>query len=350
METLWFALVAVMITGYVVLDGFDLGAGIVHLLAARTEAERVSVIASIGPVWDGNEVWLLAGGGTLYFAFPALYASSFSGFYLPLVIVLWLLILRGISIEFRSHLDSPTWKPLWDVVFAFASALLAIFFGAALGNVVRGVPLNPQGEFFLPLWTNFQPGAEAGILDWYTILAGVFAFATLAMHGALWVWYRIEGPVQERSRRLAWWAFAAVAVCTLVTTIASWSIQPQIPASFARHPAGYIFPLLAIGGLAGIPFYLSRRKELPAFLHSCLFIVGMLTSAAFGLFPYVLPSNAPTHLGLTVYNTAAPAYGLHVGLIWWIPGMALAVAYTTFVYRRFSGKIRPGEDTGIYGG
>ena len=155
MQTIWFMLVAVMIAIYVVLDGFDLGAGIVHLLVARSDGERRQVLRSIGPVWDGNEVWLLAGGGTLYFAFPALYASSFSGFYLPLMMVLWLLILRGISIEFRNHIDSLVWKPFWDVVFGGASALLAIFFGAALGNVVRGVPLDSANEFFLPLWTNF---------------------------------------------------------------------------------------------------------------------------------------------------------------------------------------------------
>src|SRR5436190_16302632 len=142
METLWFALVAVMITAYVILDGFDLGAGILHLIIARTDEERRTVIRTIGPVWDGNEVFLLAGGGTLYFAFPALYAASFSGFYLPLIMVLWLLILRGISIEFRGHVESPVWRPLWDAVFGGASALLAIFFGVALGNVVRGVPLD----------------------------------------------------------------------------------------------------------------------------------------------------------------------------------------------------------------
>ena len=145
METLWFCLVAVMLAVYVVLDGFDLGAGIVHLSSARTDAERRRCSRSIGPVWDGNEVWLLAGGGTLYFAFPALYASSFSGFYLPLMIVLWLLILRGISIEFRNHVDTPIWGAFWDVVFCGSSPLLAIFFGAALGNVVRGVPLDKAG-------------------------------------------------------------------------------------------------------------------------------------------------------------------------------------------------------------
>jgi cytochrome d ubiquinol oxidase subunit II len=150
METTWFCFVAVMIAMYVVLDGFDLGAGIVHLLVARTDAERRAILGSIGPVWDGNEVWLLAAGGTLYFAFPALYASSFSGFYLPLMIVLWLLILRGTSIEFRNHIQSLVWQPLWDAVFAGSSALLAVFFGAALGNVVRGVPLDASGELRLP--------------------------------------------------------------------------------------------------------------------------------------------------------------------------------------------------------
>ena len=149
LEITWFCLVAIMIAGYVVLDGFDIGAGIIHLFVAKTDEERRLVLKSVGPVWDGNEVWLLAGGGTLYFAFPGLYASSFSGFYLPLMMVLWLLMVRGISIEFRSHIDSPAWKPIWDAGFAFSSVLLAVFFGAALGNVVRGVPLD-QARRFLP--------------------------------------------------------------------------------------------------------------------------------------------------------------------------------------------------------
>src|SRR5208282_956735 len=172
METIWFCLIALMLAMYVVLDGFDLGAGIIHLGVARTDGERRAVLASIGPVWDGNEVWLIAAGGTLYFAFPALYASGFSGFYLPLMIVLWLLILRGSSIEFRNHIKSKVWDPLWDLLFCASSLLLAVFFGAALANVVRGVPLDASGYFFEPLWTNFRLGEETGILDWYTTLVG----------------------------------------------------------------------------------------------------------------------------------------------------------------------------------
>ena len=166
MGFIWFWLVAVMIVAYVVLDGFDLGVGVLHLFLVRNETERRTSLASIGPVWDGNEVWLLAGGGTLYFAFPLLYASAFSGFYLPLMIVLWLLILRGISLELRNHIDVGVWRALLDGLFGLSSALLTIFFGAALANVLRGVPRQADGYFFLPLWTNWQPGPHPGILDW----------------------------------------------------------------------------------------------------------------------------------------------------------------------------------------
>ncbi len=179
MATLWFMIVAVMVATYVVLDGFDLGAGVIYLFAARTHDERRMILRAIGPVWDGNEVWLLAAGGTLYFAFPQLYASSFSGFYLPLMMVLWLLMLRAIGIEFRTHMENPVWQGFFDVVFCGASGLLAIFLGAALGNVIRGVPLGADGYFFEPLWTDFRVGPHPGILDWYTVLAGVIALVTL---------------------------------------------------------------------------------------------------------------------------------------------------------------------------
>ncbi len=257
MGTLWFCLVALMIAAYVLLDGFDLGAGILHLFVARSDGERREVLASIGPVWDGNEVWLLAAGGTLYFAFPALYASGFSGFYLPLMIVLWLLILRGISIEFRSHIHSPVWEPLWDAVFCFSSLLLAVFYGAALGNVVRGVPLDAQGYFFEPLWTNFRLGGRTGILDWYTILIGVTSLFALTQHGAAWLLLKTSGAVQLKSRavaRRAWWGVVAL---TIVVTWFTFRIQPQISTSFAAHPWGYVFPAIAVAGLVALRWFLT---------------------------------------------------------------------------------------------
>ena len=340
MEALWFCLIAVMIAVYVILDGFDLGVGIVQLFVAKNDSERRTVLSTIGPVWDGNEVWLLATGGTLYFAFPALYASSFSGFYLPLMIVLWLLILRGIAIEFRNHLENPVWQPLWDSVFAGASTLLAIFFGAALGNVVRGVPLDSSGEFFLPLWTDFTVGGAPGILDWYTLSIAVAALMTLAVHGALWVALKTEGPVEERARRLVrllWWGLVTV---TAAVTLASFSVQPHLKESFGARPWGYVFPLLAVAGLAGIRLGGGRREGLDAFLSSCVFILGMLCSLVFGVYPDVLPSNTDAGLSLTIQNSAASRYGLTTGLFWFIPGMILATGYFTYTYRNFAGKVK----------
>ncbi len=313
MEALWFCLVAVMIAGYVVLDGFDIGAGIIHLSVARNEQERRIVLRSIGPVWDGNEVWLLAAGGTLYFAFPALYASSFSGFYLPLMMVLWLLILRGISIEFRNHIDSPVWKPFWDAGFTLSSALLAIFFGAALGNVVRGVPLDSSGVFFLPLWTDFGVGGQLGILDWYTVPVGVLALLALALHGALWVVLKTEGEVHRRARRVARVAWFGVVVMTVVVTVLTMQVQPQAPANLAAHPWGYVFPALAVCGLLTILVGGHVHRDRLAFLGSCVYLVGMLTSAAFGVFPYVLPGRPDASLSLTIYNAATSRLRLDGG-------------------------------------
>jgi cytochrome d ubiquinol oxidase subunit II len=342
MGTLWFCLVALMIALYVLLDGFDLGAGAIHLLVAKTDEERRQVLGSIGPVWDGNEVWLVAAGGTLYFALPALYASAFSGFYLPLMIVLWLLILRGTSIELRNHIHSAVWEPIWDFLFFASSLLLCLFFGAALGNVVRGVPLDTSGYFFEPLWTNFQLGAETGILDWYTIVVGILALVALMVHGALWVALKTVGTVRERSLRLArlnWWTVVAL---TLVVTFATFRIQPAIAAHFRRSPWGVAFPLLAIAGLAGVRWFIARDEEVKSFLSSSCYLGGMLLSVVFGLFPMVLPARNPIY-SLTVQNSQAGSYGLKVGVVWWILGMILATGYFAYVYRSFAGKVNLGK-------
>ena len=348
METLWFCLVAAMLALYVVFDGFDIGAGIAHLFVARTGDERRDVLRSIGPVWDGNEVWLLAAGGTLYFAFPALYAASFSGFYLPLMIVLWLLILRGISIEFRGHIDSPAWRPLWDFIFAGSSTLLAVFFGAALGNVVRGVPLDAEGRFFEPLWTTFRPTAQAGVLDWYTVTVGLAALVSLAMHGALWVALKTHEPVSARARKFAvraWWGTLAL---TALTTLFTLRLQPQVTENLARWPWGYVFPALALAGLGGIRLFARRGADGRAFLASAAYLAGMLASAAFGIYPYVLPATTGPDLGLTIQNAAAAPYGLRIGVVWWTIGMALVAVYFTFVYRHFAGRVSTEPDSHGY--
>lgn len=338
METVWFCIVAVMLAAYVVLDGFDLGAGVIHLFAARNDAERRTVIGSIGPVWDGNEVWLLAAGGVLYFAFPGLYASGFSGFYLALMIVLWLLMLRGLSIELRSHHENSLWRGFWDVSFAASSTLLAVFYGAALGNVVRGVPLNAQGFFFAPLWTTFRPGPEPGIIDWYTLLTGMAALLVLTLHGSLWVILKTGADVGSRARRLADYAFWGVCAAVLAITVASFALQPHLAVSFSAHLWLWVFPLIGAAGLFGIRICLNARVDLWSFLCSCVFIIGLLCSAAAGLYPNLLPSVTDPGLSLTVTSVAAPRYGLMVGFIWWIPAFLLATAYTFVVYRHFGRK------------
>jgi cytochrome bd ubiquinol oxidase subunit II len=256
--------------------------------------------------------------------------------------VLWLLILRGISLEFRSHVHSELWNSFWDVVFAGASALLAIFFGAALGNVVRGVPLDAEGIFFLSLWTNLRPGAAPGIIDWYTVLVGVAAFLVLTMHGALWIALKTEGALRDRCQAAARRMWFLVLPVLILLSAASFAVQPLLQRSFTERPWGAIFPLAALLALFAIPWYAKRRAELAAFLASCSLILGLLCSAAIGLYPNLLPSNDDPQHSLTIANVSAGAYGLRVGLFWFLPAFALALAYSAFVYRHFAGKVRAG--------
>lgn len=339
MATLWFCIAAVMIAGYVVLDGFDLGAGIVQLFVAKADSEKAQVLKSIGPYWDGNEVWLLAAGGVLFCAFPPLYATSFSGFYLPLMIVLWLLILRGISIELRGHIDAPLWKPLWDTIFGGASALLAFVFGVALGNIVRGVPIDSDGYFFLPLWTNLMLGTRTGVIDWYTLLVGTAASLALALHGGLWVVMKTTGSLQARTRAFSARCWIGLVTITLLVSLVSFSIQPHLMKQFLAHPWGIVFPVGAVAGLICTRVFSSRGQDPQAFLASSGYLIGMLASAAFGVFPNVMPSNTSTDLSLTIFNAAAPEHGLATALGWFIPGLALTVTYTIIVYRHFAGKV-----------
>lgn len=338
MGFIWFWLVAVMLVAYVLLDGFDLGVGILHPLLARTEQERKIMIRSIGPVWDGNEVWLVAAGGTLYFAFPLLYASAFSGFYLALMIVLWLLIMRGASIELRSQIDAFVWRSFFDGLFFVSSALLAIFFGAALANVIRGVPLSEEGYFFLPLWTNWRPGPEPGILDWYSVLGGVVALIALAVHGALYLAVKTERELQERAKKFAQRAEIALVALTIISLPASILVRSDTLSNYRAFPITFAVPVAVVLSLFGI-FYFSRKgEERKAFASSCLYLAAMLVGAAIGLYPRLLPSNDDPARDITIANALSGPHTLHVGLIWWSFGMLLAVTYFVIVYRMFRGK------------
>jgi cytochrome d ubiquinol oxidase subunit II len=338
MGFIWFWLVAVMIVGYVVLDGFDLGVGVLHLFLPRTEAERKASLHSIGPVWDGNEVWLLAGGGTLYFAFPLLYASAFSGFYLPLMIVLWLLILRGVSLELRNHIDVGVWSSLLDGVFGLASALLAIFYGAALANVLRGVPLQPDGYFFLPLWTNWQPGVHPGILDWYTVIGGLVALIALTLHGGLWLTIKVSNQLEQRACKIINPLLLILILLTIVSLIATIAVRPASLDNYYRYPVTFIVPVGVIASLAGIWFFNRSGQPVKAFLSSSLYLFFMLAGACWGVYPTLLPATTGAERDITLARALSGQHTLSVGLVWWLFGMTLAVAYVVFVYSRFRGK------------
>lgn len=338
METIWYIIVAFMITAYVIFDGFDLGAGVIHLLVAKNGDERKLILKSIGPVWDGNEVWLLAAGGSLYMAFPLLYASSFSGFYLPLMIVLWLLIFRACGIEFRSHINNPLWQQFFDVVFSVSSLLIILFFGAALGNVIRGVELDKNGYFFAPLWTNFRVGANPGIIDWYTLLTGLLAIVVLTMHGSLYVILKTEDALNLRTKSLVKMLWPIQLILSIVCLLSTLLIRPEILNNYKAHLWSIVFPLIVIIGLIGIIFCLQTGKEFLAFISSTIYIIGMLGGAAFGLYPNVLPSMNHES-SLTIYNTAAGNYSLKVGLAWWLLGFILVTVYFTYIYRHFAGKV-----------
>jgi cytochrome d ubiquinol oxidase subunit II len=339
MGFIWFWLVAVMIVGYVVLDGFDLGVGILHLFLPRTEQERRTILASIGPVWDGNEVWLLAGGGTLYFAFPLLYASAFSGFYLPLMIVLWLLILRGVSLELRNHIDVGVWRALLDGLFGLSSALLTIFFGAALANVLRGVPLQADGYFFLPLWTNWQPGVHPGILDWYTVIGGLVAFVALTLHGALWLTIKTSGALGERARKVVSPLWGLLVALTLVSLAATIAVRPASLGNYFQYPLTFVVPVGVVASLAALWFFNRSFNPVKAFLASGLYLFFMLAGACWGLYPTLLPATTGAERDITLLRALSGPHTLAVGLAWWAIGMALAVGYVVFVYSKFRGKV-----------
>ena len=338
MLTIWFMIVAFMIVAYVILDGFDIGAGIIHYFVGHNAKERETVIGAIGPVWDGNEVWLLAAGGTLYFAFPVLYSAAFSGFYLPLIMVLWLLIMRGAGIELRHQLDNPMWHSFWDFCFALSSILLAIFFGAALGNVVRGVPLNAEGYFFEPLWTTFTVTETPGILDWFTVLSGVVALVALAIHGANYLALKTENELNARSRKIVsvgWFALVAV---TILSLIAVMNLREGILDNYVNYPLGWLIPIAVIASLRAIKYFNAKGNDKAAFISSSVYLAAMLGGAVFALYPNVLPAMNPAY-SLTIENASAGYYGLSVGLIWWSIGIIIALGYFFFLFKIFKGKV-----------
>jgi cytochrome bd ubiquinol oxidase subunit II len=255
------------------------------------------------------------------------------------MIVLWLLILRGIGVELRMHLDSPVWRGFFDGCFAISSLLLTIFYGAALGNVIRGVPLQEDGYFFLPLWTNWRVGPQPGVLDWYTVIAGLVAAIALTIHGAHYVALKTEGDLSSRARRTAATLWPALLVLTLVSLSATLSIRPDLLTNFERFPVLFLVPLAVAASLIGMFVYERKSADTAAFLCSSAYLIFMLVGAAAAVYPNLLMSTSNPAMNITVYNAATGRHSLSIGLIWWGFGMAVAVGYFVFVYRMFKGKV-----------
>lgn len=350
MEIFWYIVLMFMFTVYVIFDGYDFGAGIIHLFFAKKEKDKQLITKSIGPFWDANEVWLIAGGGLLFFAFPLLYASAFSGFYLPLMMILWLLIFRAIGLELRGQLHNEMWHAIWDKAFGIASLLLALFFGLALGNIVRGVNLGgiengvanyDAHYFFLPLWnSSLNPLAERlGVIDWFTLLLGVIAVVALTIHGAAWVILKTKTSINDRLKKVII-ILNFILVLFLVVSLATLEvIRPTIFDNFSQYPLLLLFPILAFTGVAGLFFIKKVKRDGFAFLSSTLFLFGGMASTAAAIFPVLLPSTNEVNPSLTIYNAITEEYGLSVGLHWFLIGLLLVVLYFFVQHKIFGGKM-----------
>ena len=344
MQTLWFWLVSVMVAVYAVLDGYDFGVGLLHRYVARSDSERREVLGAIGPFWDGNEVWLLAGGGALFVAFPRVLAAGFSGLYLAMFLVLWTLLLRGIAIEFRSHLSDGLWRSFWDSCFVFASALMPLFLGVALGNIVRGVPLDPQGQFNLPLFTSFLPFGEVGILDLYTVTVGLLVWVTIASHGALFLAWKTGGDVQARALGLVRPIWSINLVLAVVATAATAKVSPTLYAALPNSPIAWLGLVLYLGASPCVLLFHRRRQHLQAFLASSAFILGILVATAACAFPVMLRSTIDPQYNLTAYNASAGATGLRIGAVWWFIGFPIAISYVFLLQYLHRGKAHSAKD------
>jgi len=350
MEVFWYLIIALVLAIFFILDGYNFGVGIIHLFLAKTEKDKELITKSAGLFWDFNEVWLVAGGGMLFMAFPTFYASVFSGFYLPLIIVLWLIVFRAIGLEFRGQFNFQMWKDIWDTSFGVSSLLLALFFGIALGNVVRGVNLGGVENgisayephyFFLPLWdSSFSPLSETpGIIDWFTIIIGLIAVLTLAIHGANWIILKTNSSINNQLKMVIFKLTILLAVLTIVSLLVWQLVNPNSLDNFIDKPYLIIFPLIYFSGLVGLFFIKRFKKEVYGFIASTLVIVGGITSSLASLFPVILPSTHDQNESLTIYNTSASEYGLSVALGWGIIGFILVIVYIIVQKRLLSGKI-----------
>jgi cytochrome d ubiquinol oxidase subunit II len=349
MTTAWYVIVSLMLIIYVALDGRNFGAGMLHRLVARTPQERRQVIAAIGPLWSWHEVWLVGFGGTLMAVFPRLMASAFSGYYLALFLILWCLILRGVSIEVGGHTEDSLWQKLWDFVFSSSNFLLAVLFGAAAGNVGRGVPIDANGEFSMAFFTNFRVSGNVGLLDWYTVSVAIFAVVLLAAHGATYLELKTEGAVHDRSAFYARRLWLGVLPLLAAVSFESWVVRPAVLHSALRNPLCWVGVLVISISAIALAFGLCARLETYAFVASNFLIMGLLAMGAAAIFPVMLYSTLGAQYSLTAYTVSANHTALLIASFWWPIGFALAAAYFIFISRHYAGKVNANRDNqGFY--
>jgi cytochrome d ubiquinol oxidase subunit II len=330
LNTIWFILVGVLFTGYAILDGFDLGTGALHLLT-KTDNDRRIMINAIGPVWDGNEVWLVTGGGALFAAFPEVYATSFSGFYMAMMLLLVGLIFRAVAIEFRSKQPGKIWRQFWDTSFCVSSIVSSLLIGVALGNIAWGIPLDRGHEFIGNFW---------GLLHPYALLVGITTVALFMMHGAIYILLKTEGGLQARVRGCVNKAIVFFIVCYAVTTLATIFYVPHMLENLKSLPLLFILPLLNILAIANIPREIHHQRYFRAFLSSSATIAALLALFGVGMFPNLILSNPDIVNSLTIHNAASSAKTLKIMLIIAVLGMPIVIAYTVGIYRIFRGKVK----------
>src|SRR4051812_20552653 len=338
-----------MLIVYIVLDGRNFGTGMLQWFVAKTPEERRQVIAAIGPLWTWHEVWLLGFGGTLIAIFPRLMASAFSGYYLALFLILWCLIGRGISIEVGGHINDRLWQGYWDFNFVLSNFLLAILFGAAAGNVARGVPLDAQGNFSMAFFTNFCVRGHVGLLDWYTVSIAILAVVMLGAHGATYLTLKTESPVHDRSEKWAKYLWIAVVPLLAVVLIESRIVRRDLPGRALFNPFLWIGLIVIAASAFTLVTGLTSGRELRAFVGSNFLIVGLLATGAAAIFPVMLHSTLAPENSLTAYAVAAGPMSLRLASFWWPVAFALAIFYFVFISRRYAGKVSVQRDSqGFY--
>lgn len=330
LNTIWFILIGILLTGYAILDGFDLGVGALHLLV-KDDTDRRIMINSIGPVWDGNEVWLVTGGGALFAAFPHVYATVFSGFYIAFMLLLFGLIFRAIAIEFRSKQPMKWWRQMWDVAFSVSSILIALLMGVALGNIITGIPIDAEKEFAGSFFTLINP---------YTVLVGITTVALFMMHGSIYVVMKTDGELQKKIRSWVNNTIIFFVICYVTTTMYTLIYYPHMVQHFKDAPWLFIIAVLNMLAIANIPREIFHGRDFRAFLSSCASIVALLALFAVGLFPNIVLSNPNPEYSLTIYNAASSQKTLNIMLIVAIIGIPFVLAYTISIYWIFRGKVK----------